>query len=59
MWAMTRGIMCHPVPIAYELQACVGAGAGCLILDVGRRDAWGRYPIATRVVPVHARTGRS
>jgi hypothetical protein len=66
-----RGIMCGPVPIAYELQACFGVGEEWLILevcgtaaaaeraDVCRRDAWGRNPIETRVVPVHALAGRS
>jgi hypothetical protein len=68
---MTGGIMCGPVPIAYELQARFGAGEEWLTVDVCvtaaaaqradvcRRDAWGRLPTETRVVPVHSPTGRS
>lgn len=63
--------MCGPVPIAYELQARFGAGEAWVTLDVCgtpvaaeraglcRRDAWGRLPIETRVVPVHALGGHS
>jgi hypothetical protein len=66
-----RGIMCGPVPIAYELQARFGADEEWLTVEVCgtlaaaersgecRRDAWGRLPTETRVVPVHGLGGRT
>lgn len=59
--------MSGPTPIAFELQARFGPGEEWITLRVSssptpavpttlrRYDAWGRTPLATRVVPVQPR----